>query len=68
MSQTLVTSIFKKTGEIVRPTAKLAYRLNISRVVKSIADPYILKNSVRELDANTMLHVPIYLICELFGN
>lgn len=36
MSQTLVTKIFRNTGEIGFPTKMLAYRLNISFVVKSI--------------------------------
>jgi hypothetical protein len=36
MSQTLVTNIFRKTGEIGRPTKMLAYRLKISFVAKSI--------------------------------
>ena len=36
MSQTLVTRIFKNTGEIGLPISMLAYRLKISFVAKSI--------------------------------
>jgi hypothetical protein len=37
MSQTLVTKMFRNTGEIGRPTTMLAYLLNISFVAKSIS-------------------------------
>ena len=65
MSQTLVTNIFRKTGEIGRPTKMLAYRLKISFVAKSI---YRFPSDPSAFDAGALLPVPIYSIFADLGN
>jgi len=66
MSQTLVTRMFRNTGEMGLPTNMLAYRLNISFVAKSILLSRY-KNSSR-FDAITPIQVTLYFIAKPFSN
>jgi chemotaxis methyl-accepting protein methylase len=67
MSQTLVTRIFKNTGEMGRPTTMLAYRLKISLVVKSkiAINLSFEKTYLPCFDAVSFRYVLIYLTLSL---
>src|SRR5436190_14746997 len=60
MSQTLVTKMFKNTGEIGLPIKMLAYRLKISFVAKSIV-LFLSENLHVGFDAVSSHHVLDYL-------
>jgi hypothetical protein len=58
--------MFRKTGEIGRPTTMLAYRLKISFVAKSMV--LSAQKSARWLDAHPSAQVTMYLIPALLSN
>ncbi len=67
MSQTLVTKIFKNTGDIGLPTNMLAQRLKTSFVAKSIIFTFNAKTA-SHFDAVAPLHVTIYFIYVVMGS